>query len=286
MNNNNITDVEDIYLQDRIYHDGDTTTYLQFNLAQHWRVVTGGSTRLTVNNSQITSTVPVHATSFHGDGSALTNLNVSAPAIWFPSSWTSPNASYTSSTTWTKPAAVTDAHTVWFYMIGGGGGGGSPSEGREDGGGGGNAVLVCASGASLPSSVTLAIGSGGSAGSSGGATSITVNGVAFSATGGSRGSNNRSSGTERDGANGTSLGKNFTAAYSTGGIGVAYDFDISGYFGAGGGRKNSSGAAGQAGGFLGGTGGTRWNSGSAPGGGGGAEASGAAGAIYIFWGTA
>jgi len=30
MNNNNITDVEDIYLQDRIYHDGDTDTYIQF----------------------------------------------------------------------------------------------------------------------------------------------------------------------------------------------------------------------------------------------------------------
>ena len=79
-----------------------------------------------------------------------------AGSVWFPSSWTSPNASYTSSTTWTKPAAVTDAHTVWFYMIGGGGGGGSPSEGREDGGGGGNAVLVCASGASLPSSAQRA----------------------------------------------------------------------------------------------------------------------------------
>ena len=104
-----------------------------------------------------------------------------AGSVWFPSSWTSPNASYTSSTTWTKPAAVTDAHTVWFYMIGGGGGGVAASGGREDGGVGGNAVLVCASGASLPSSVTFTIGSGGSPGSGGLSTSITVNGVAFSA---------------------------------------------------------------------------------------------------------
>ena len=72
MNNNNITDVEDIYLQDKIYHDGDTDTYMQFHAGNQWRVVTGGSERFEVNNTQITSTEPVHAPSFHGDGSGLT----------------------------------------------------------------------------------------------------------------------------------------------------------------------------------------------------------------------
>ena len=206
--------------------------------------------------------------------------------IWFPSSWTSPSASYTSSTTWSKPGAVTDSHTVWFYMIGGGGGGGAASGGREDGGDGGNAVLLVASGASLPSSVTLTIGSGGSAGNAGNSTYITVNGVQFAATGGDGGRNNLSGGQERDGDNGSSSGKNFAAALSSGGVGVAYDFPITGYFAAGGGRHNTNGAGAQAGGFLGGAGGTRWNPGSAPGGGGGAEYQGASGAIYIFWGTA
>jgi len=220
------------------------------------------------------------------DGSALTGLPSGAHEIWFPSSWTSPNASYTSSTTWTKPAAVTDAHTVWFYMIGGGGGGGYPSEGREDGGAGGAAMLVCASGASLPSSVTLTIGAGGAAGDYGGNTSITVNGVPFNALGGPRGNNNLGAGSERNGSNGSTYGRNLTAAHSNGALGIAYDFSVFGYFGAGGGRKNSDGGGNIAGGFLGGSGGTRWNNGNAPGGGGGAEGSGANGAIYIFWGLA
>jgi hypothetical protein len=54
MNNNNITDVEDIYLQDKIYHDGDTDTYIQFHAADQFRVVTGNAERLEVNNNDIT----------------------------------------------------------------------------------------------------------------------------------------------------------------------------------------------------------------------------------------
>jgi hypothetical protein len=54
MNNNNITDVEDIYLQDRIYHDGDNNTYMQFHAADQWRVVTGGTERLEVKNTYTT----------------------------------------------------------------------------------------------------------------------------------------------------------------------------------------------------------------------------------------
>ena len=64
MNNNNIVDVEDIGLQDMIYHDGDTDTYMQFHNANQWRVVTGGSERLEVNNSQITGQVQIVAPSF------------------------------------------------------------------------------------------------------------------------------------------------------------------------------------------------------------------------------
>jgi hypothetical protein len=49
MNNNNIVGVN--YL----FHEGDTDTYMQFHAADQWRVVTGGSERLEVNNSLTTS---------------------------------------------------------------------------------------------------------------------------------------------------------------------------------------------------------------------------------------
>ena len=68
MNNN------DIYGVDQIFHEGDTNTYMQFHAADQWRVVTGGVERLEVNNTQITSAEPIHAPSFHGDGSSLTGI--------------------------------------------------------------------------------------------------------------------------------------------------------------------------------------------------------------------
>jgi hypothetical protein len=43
MNNNNITDVEDIYLQDRIYHDGDTDTYFASDASDQWTIRDSGN---------------------------------------------------------------------------------------------------------------------------------------------------------------------------------------------------------------------------------------------------
>ena len=60
----NITDVTDIYVDDQIISTGDTDTYMQFHNANQWRVVTGGSERLEVNNSQITGQVQIVAPSF------------------------------------------------------------------------------------------------------------------------------------------------------------------------------------------------------------------------------
>ena len=68
----------DLYIADQILHSGDTNTYMQFHAEDQWRVVTGGAERLEVNNSQITSTEPVHAPSFHGDGSNLTGIESGA----------------------------------------------------------------------------------------------------------------------------------------------------------------------------------------------------------------
>eukprot|EP00487_Bulimina_marginata_P007314 TRINITY_DN28194_c0_g1_i1.p1 TRINITY_DN28194_c0_g1~~TRINITY_DN28194_c0_g1_i1.p1 ORF type:complete len:137 (+),score=13.28 TRINITY_DN28194_c0_g1_i1:63-413(+) len=47
---NDIKGAGDIYVADQIIHTGDTNTYMQFHAADQWRVVTGGSERLEVNN--------------------------------------------------------------------------------------------------------------------------------------------------------------------------------------------------------------------------------------------
>ena len=72
MNNNDIVGVN------RIFHEGDSNTYMQFHASDQWRVVTGGAERLEVNNVQITSTEPIHAPSFHGDGSSLSGIQSGA----------------------------------------------------------------------------------------------------------------------------------------------------------------------------------------------------------------
>jgi len=49
----NIDTVTDIYLADQIFHSGDTDTYLQFHAANEFRVVTGGTEMLEVNDSDV-----------------------------------------------------------------------------------------------------------------------------------------------------------------------------------------------------------------------------------------
>ncbi len=49
MNNNDIVGV------DQIVHEGDTNTYIRFHAADQFQVVTGGTERLEVNNSQVTA---------------------------------------------------------------------------------------------------------------------------------------------------------------------------------------------------------------------------------------
>ena len=59
LGSNSINDVEDIYLRDKLFHDGDTNTYLGFG-GDSIAFVTGGSTRLNLNNSGVFAESAVH----------------------------------------------------------------------------------------------------------------------------------------------------------------------------------------------------------------------------------
>jgi len=49
----NINGATDIFVEDQIIHTGDTDTYIQFHAANEWRVVTGGTEMLEVNDNYI-----------------------------------------------------------------------------------------------------------------------------------------------------------------------------------------------------------------------------------------
>ena len=75
-NNNNITGVTDLTLDDQIISKDDVDTYLQFHAADQWRVVTGGGERLEVNNTTTTVQNNLSVTgTITGDGASVTNLN-------------------------------------------------------------------------------------------------------------------------------------------------------------------------------------------------------------------
>ena len=50
----NVSFAGDVLVADQIMHVGDTNTYMQFHAADQFRVVTGGTERLEVNNSAVT----------------------------------------------------------------------------------------------------------------------------------------------------------------------------------------------------------------------------------------
>ena len=55
------------------YHDGDTNTYIQFHAADQWRVVTGGTERLEVNNTNTTVTNDLRNNDFRNQSSIRRN---------------------------------------------------------------------------------------------------------------------------------------------------------------------------------------------------------------------
>jgi len=83
-NNLQLLNVEDIGLNDRIFHDGDSDTYIQFHAANQWRVVTGNTERLEVNNSLTTIATPL---TVQGENNIFSNGNA---GIYFTNGSTSP----------------------------------------------------------------------------------------------------------------------------------------------------------------------------------------------------
>jgi hypothetical protein len=81
---NNLTNATDIYVADQIIHTGDTNTYTQFHAADQWRVVTGGTERLEVNNSLTTIATPI---TVQGENNIFSNSNA---GIYFTNGSTSP----------------------------------------------------------------------------------------------------------------------------------------------------------------------------------------------------
>ena len=75
-NSSDVTGVEDLYIESAVYHTDDTNTYMQFHAADQWRVVTGGTERLEVNNSAVTvaGNLTIGGTAT-GNGSGLSSLN-------------------------------------------------------------------------------------------------------------------------------------------------------------------------------------------------------------------
>lgn len=176
----------------------------------------GGTVVAADGSGNVTFAGTVTATSFVGNGSALTGI-----AGGFSNMQV-----FTSSGSWTVPAGITKAKVT---VIGGGGGGGGtngePLRGGGGGGGGGSIRLV--TGLTPGTSVTVTVGAGGTAandtaGGTGGTSSF---GAFCSATGGAGGARRISGST----TNGTGVPNCATGAAA--GTGSSGDINMSGTVG-------------------------------------------------------
>tara|TARA_R110000737_G_scaffold4874_1_gene15810 strand:- start:1617 stop:2411 length:795 start_codon:yes stop_codon:yes gene_type:complete len=159
-----------------------------------------------------------------------------------------PDATFTSTGTWTKPGTIGDSDFVTFFLTGGGGGAGAGN--WAGGGSGANAVLFTSNGASLPSSMTITIGAAGSGSSSdiggnGGDSSVTISGTTFTAEGGTGASGSSARYTPNTGMislipSGNFPYTNSTPAQSNGGNTDTLAAGIASIYGGGGGGSTSA----------------------------------------------
>ena len=237
------------------------------------------SSQGSVNNSGSTFIQDITLDTY-GHITGITSAEAGGADPYAVPNWGSPQATYTSNTTWSKPASVGDDDWVTFYLVGGGGSGKNWGTGYSQGGSGGAAHLFTVQGSSITSSISIVIGAGGASSSFGGAgndganTTITHSGVTITASGGIGGNGSNS-------AANTTTG-NYRIPDLVGFTNVINDpSDVDGgrsafnstghssvYGGAGaGGYYNGEVQAGSS--TYGGNGGSANNTGSVPGGGGG-----------------
>lgn len=210
------------------------------------------------------------------DGQALVADSSQTSGLKWGSALTPVVRVYTSSTTWTKPAALTYA-IVEVVGAGGNGAGGSGGDDRAGGGGGGGGYskkIIVAS--SLSSTEAVTVGTGGDPG---GTSSF---GSHCQATGGGAGTLQTTSGPAGAGAGGIGSGGDINAAGSAGQVGSNDTGGNTIFAGSGGGSVLGGGGAGSpsfdgsgsSGGVYGGGGGGGSQGGSSGGGNGGTGANG------------
>lgn len=145
-------------------------------------------TQVISNSRGLTNIASVDATTVAAFGAA--GVGGGGLEAWNPNA--TPNQTFTSSGTWSKPGSVADSAYVVFYMVGGGSSGGT-YYGGPGGFGGGVGILTATMGG-LPSSISVTIGAGGARQSYfgystnvGGSTTVSSNSITYTAGGGSGG---------------------------------------------------------------------------------------------------
>ena len=138
-------------------------------------------TQVIGNSRELTNIASVDATTATAIGAAGVGGGPAAPN-WNPNA--TPNATFTSSGTWSKPT-LSDSTWIIFYGVGGGGGANS-SGSYAQGGCGGSALVMSGLAGELPSSVAVTIGAGATSYANGGDTTLVSGGITIKAAGGLR----------------------------------------------------------------------------------------------------